>query len=274
MNIYEYDDYKLALKALVTQRKAQFGSRFTFERMAQACGVQKTYLSKVMNSHAHLSADQLFAACEFLKLTSDESEFLLELRELQVAQNKTRIDLIRKRIQFLRKSNLKTESLIEVEQEQSVQNHLWEYYSDIDLQLTHLFLTVPRYSSMPSAICEKLGISEERLKGILLKLQNWNIISFEKGKYIAREPKLHLSEDSPAFVVFGILNRLKTLEHLRRHESNSNDYHFSVFFSAESVFQNRFKKRVLELLKETQLQVVESKAQEVYQLNIDFFKWS
>lgn len=275
MNAYDFEDYKEALKTLLNSRKAQFGSRFTFERMAAACGIQKTYLSKVMNGGGQLNGDQLYSACEFLKLPFEETEYLLDLRDWQLSQNKTRAERIKAKLEEIKKRHLKTESSIVVSQEQSVQNQLWEYYTDIDLQLTHLFLTVPQFSENSSAITEKIGISEDRLKNILLKLQNWKIVRYEKGKYVADNPKLHLSEDSPAFITFGILNRIKTLEKLRKRDSEiTNEYFFSVFFSAETAFQNRFKKKLLELLKETQTQVVASKPQEVYQLNIDFFRWS
>lgn len=275
MQAYEFEDYKDALKALLNGRKAQFGSRFTFEKMAIACGVQKTYLSKVINGSGQLSADQLYAASEFLELPVAETDYLQQVRDLQLAQNPSRQALLKKRLDDLRSKRLKTEALIEVENEQNVQNRLWEYYSDIDLQLVHLFLTVPHYATDADQICDKIGISEDRLKAILLKLQNWKIIEFAKNKYVANDPKMHLPEDSPAFLAFGILTRIKTLEKLRRRDAqHSADYFFSVFFSAETAFQDRLKKMLLQLLKETQAEVVEAKAQQVYQLNIDFFRWT
>ncbi len=228
-----------------------------------------------MNGGGQLNGDQVHAACEFLKLSPDQTEYLSQLRDWQLSRNKSRSDRIKSKLEKFKKRRLKTESSIEVDQEQNVQSHLWEYYTDIDLQLIHLFLTVPEFSENPSAIAEKIGVGESRLKSVLLKLQNWKIIRYGKGKYIAGSPKLHLSEDSAAFVTFGILNRIKTLERLRRKDSeSSNEYFLSAFFSAETTFQDRFKKKLLELLKETQAQVISSEPEEIYQLNIDFFRWS
>ncbi len=277
MNIYEFEDYKSALRSVMAERRNQFGSRFTFERMAEACGVQKTYLSKVLNSSAHLNPDQLFSAGEYLKLNSSETDFLLLLRDNQIALNSKRASALKEKVQKIRNENLKTDSVIEVVPESSIESRKWEYYTDVDLQLVHLFMTVASFAKDPPSICLKIGITEPRLESILLKLQNWRLIQFTEGSYQVKDPKLHLSEDSPVFLAFGILNRIKTLEKLRQLpplKADNNDYFFSVVFSAEAKFQTKLKRKFLEVLKETQADVIHSKAEQVYQLHIDFFRWS
>jgi transcriptional regulator with XRE-family HTH domain len=152
MNFYEFEDYKHAIKELMAERRKQFGSRFTFERMAEACGVQKTYLSKILNSSGQLNPDQLFSACEYLKLNSSETDFLLLLRESQLALHPKRMDLLKAKIEKTRGANLKTESAIRVEQEDVLEQNKWEYYTDVDLQLVHLFLTIPAFAEEPERI--------------------------------------------------------------------------------------------------------------------------
>jgi transcriptional regulator with XRE-family HTH domain len=275
MNLFELDDYKLALKEMMTDRRKQFGSRFTFERMAEACGVQKTYLSKVLNSTGQLNPDQLFSACEYLKLGGTETDFLLLLREYQLALNPKRAGLLKARIEKARSANLKTEAAIKVVPDDTLERNNWEYYTDIDLQLVHLFMTVPSFAEEPRRVCEGIGISEARLEAILLKLQTWKLIEYKAGKYKAKDPKLHLPESSPVFLAFGILQRIKTIERLRQAKvEKGDDYFFSVLFSAETKLQARLKRKFLDLLKEVQAEVIESPAQQVYQLNIDLFRWS
>ncbi len=275
MNIYEFEDYKLGLRSLMLERQQQFGSRFTFEKMALACGIQKTYLSKVLNSSAQLNPDQLFAACEYLKLNPGEIEFILLLRESEIAINTKRAGLLKEKIAKSRSDNLKTESAIQVTKEGSVDNNKWEYYTDVDLQLVHMFMIIPSYAKAPNQICQKIGINTIRLQAILLKLQNWQIVQFQDGIYHVTDPKLHLAEDSPVFLAFGILNRVKTIEKIRLTKTDKgDDYFFSVIFSASKKLQGKFKRKILDVLKELQSEVIDSKSEEIYQLNIDFFKWS
>lgn len=275
MNVFELDDYKIILRSAMTERRRQFGFRFTFEKMAEACGIQKTYLSKVLNGSTHLNADQLFAACDYLQLKPPETEFVLLLRESQIVLNAKRAGLLSIKIKNARKEYLKSESVIEFDKVTTIETHKWEYYTDVDLQLVHMFMTVPEFAKEPIKICDQIGINEERLQAILLKLQLWQLIDFQKGIYKAKDPKLHLSENEPVFIAFGILHRIKTLEKLRRAKpEKSDDYFFSALFSANSALQVRLKKKILDLLKEAQREAANSKLEQVYQLNIDLFRWS
>lgn len=275
MNLFENETYKQCLRGLMLERRQQFGSRFTFEKMAAACGIQKTYLSKVLNTSVHLNPDQLFTACEYLKLNATETEFVLLMRECEVATNSKRANLLKAKIKKIRSDVLKTESAISVKNESSVDSRKWEYYTDVDLQLVHMFLTIPSYAKNPNQICQHIGIDSLRLQAILIKLQDWLIIRYEEGLYQVSDPKLHLPEDSPVFMAFGILQRIKTLEKLRRSKNEkSDDYFFSVVFSASTKLQSTFKRKILDVLKELQASVIESKSEELYQLNIDFFKWT
>lgn len=275
MDLYFQQDYKEALRAAMAHRRGQFGARFTFERMATACGVQKTYLSKVLNGAGQLNPDQLFLAGDFLKLNTKEIDFLLLLREMQVSTSPKRAGMLKEKIQKLRKTHLKTEESIDVGGDTLSNDLLWEYYTDIDLQLVHLFMTVSSFSRVPANICECIGIEKSRLDTILLQLQNWNLLEFKNGVYKAKDPKIHLPEDSPVFLAFGILKRIKTIERLRKvKKGESEDYFFSALFSAEAKVQQELKRKILGLLKELQAGVSDSKAEEVFQLNIDFFRWS
>ncbi len=275
MNVHDFDSYKSALRAIMKERQQQFGSRFTFEKMAAACGIQKTYLSKVMNSSAHLNSDQLYSACEYLKLCEPDFSFLSLLLELERSNHPKRSNFIKTKITKARNKHLKTESVLDIENKKIIFEQKWEYYTDIDLQLVHMFMTVPDFAKDPNSICSKIGIDDSYLHTILLKLESWKIIQFREGIYEVQNPKLHLSEDSPAFLAFGILNRIKTLEKLRKKNTTSNnDYFFSTTFSSSKSIQLKTKRKFLEFIKDLQNEVVESNAEDVYQINIDFFKWS
>lgn len=272
MTVFEYEDYKKALRALTELRRTQFGSRYTFEKVAAACGIQKTYLSRVLNAKGDLNADQLFAACEFLKLTEKETEYMEVTRELSLSTHPRRSAGLRKRLKEIRQENLKTESVLKVstvaDSEQT-----WEYYSDYHLHLSHLFLTIPKYATHPEKIAPVLGLDPSELERILWKLRNWGLAVQKKSGLEAKIPNQHLPEDSPAFKTFALLQRLKTVEKLSQ-PKKQNDYFFSVLFSARTDYQNKLRRQLLQLLNESRGQVEKSDPEEVYQLNIDLFRWS
>lgn len=275
MSVYDFNTYKEALKGIMLERRERLGSKFTFEKMATACGVQKTYFSKVMNSHAHLNPDQLFNAGEYLKLLPKEVEFLLLLRELETAINKNRITSLNQKIDKIKSEELKIKSQLKTSTTALTEEQKWEYFTNIDLQLVHLFLTINHYAKKPELISDKIGIDNDKLILLINKLKEFSFVELKNGIHQAADPSLHLPEDSPVFQVFGILNRVKTIEKIRKNKATSeDDYFFSAIFSADSRLHNQLKKKILTLIKETQSEVLKQKSEQVYQLNIDFFKWS
>jgi transcriptional regulator with XRE-family HTH domain len=230
MDIYSLNDYKEIVRFVTNDRRKQYGGRFTFEKLAQACGVQKTYLSKVLNGSGQLNADQLYSACEFLKISETETEYILLIRDWELATHLVRKKNLWHKINKLRAKYLKTEASVEANLSPAIESYHWEYYTDIDLQLVHLFLTIPHYASEPLDICAKIGISKEQLHTILLKLQNWQIVSFKNEKYSTNDVKLHLSEDAKVYPAYRVLNRLRTIERVRQNNSNIVDNNNSDYF--------------------------------------------
>ena len=67
MNVFSSTCYKSAIKIRLEYCKSTLGADYSFQKMAMDCGIQKTYLSKVINNdNAHFNADQLFKICLFL----------------------------------------------------------------------------------------------------------------------------------------------------------------------------------------------------------------
>ena len=271
MDILAFDDYKIALRKITEGLRLQFGARYTLEKVAIACGIQKTYLSRVLNGKSHLTADQIFMACEFLRLSTFESEVLETLRDFQTSCNQKRRQQLKKKMTALRITGMKTESALKVSPAINSEK-TWEYYSNFNLHLTHLLMTTPKYSENPSEICRALNFTDLELENNIRKLKNWGLIKQNGLKFEAKDFSQHLSEDSPVFKTFAIQQRLKTIEKLHRGKSDP-DYFFSVLFSADKDMGAKLRKKILALLDETKGQIEKSNPEQVYQFNIDLFGW-
>ena len=106
------------------------GSKLTFQKMAEFCGVQKTYLSKVINHDAHLSTDQLYLALMYLGLEEDAREYSFLLYELERTQVNERRELFRKKIREIRNEKLKTEAHIDLKADVVSDEKLAPYFLD------------------------------------------------------------------------------------------------------------------------------------------------
>jgi transcriptional regulator with XRE-family HTH domain len=276
MNLYELEDYKDILKELTHERRNQFGLRFTFEKMALACDIQKTYLSKVLNGSGQLNADQLYSALEYLKVSAQQSDYILLIRDWQLAQNSHRKKILEDKISRYRAIQSKTEANIKITSLKLNNEALWEYHSNFELQLIHIFLTIPKFCNNPHEIGPLLGLNKEKIMNAILKLEQLGLLKIIKDKMVLQELNTHLPDDSPIIQTFRLISRLRTIEYLNKNpvQSNTdNNYSFSVILSAETHFQVQFRKKLIDLIKETHSNVSRSKPENVYTLNIDFLKW-
>lgn len=109
--IFQFDCYKLALTEELKTRKALGSKDLTITAMADYCGVQRTYLSKMMNRSGNLSEDQIFLASKYLGLTYEESDFLLLLRSIAATGLEDRREHLRGILEATREEHLKRHAL-------------------------------------------------------------------------------------------------------------------------------------------------------------------
>ncbi len=273
MQLHECNDYKEALRYLTEERKLKRKS-VTYEAMASFCGVQKTYLSKVLNKDGNLSQDQLFQACEFLKLNTFETQFLENLYLLNTSQVNTRKIKHQLILEKLKKEALKSEHSIKTETEISKQHATHEkYYLDPYYQLIHIFLTIESYSKNEFDIAQKLNIPKSLFENYLSDLIDWKIIEIKNGVYKVLKNNLHLSKDSDLNTSFRNSARLVSQNKMNIIEKDD-FYSFSAIISCDKSTQEKIQKRFLDFLKSCQSDVMSSDSKEVYQINFDLLKWS
>jgi transcriptional regulator with XRE-family HTH domain len=272
MNLYECKTYKEALKVLTEERKTK-RKAVTFEAMADYCGIQKTYLSKVLNKDGNLSADQLFQAAEFLKLNAFESNYLENLYQVNTTQVNSRKLKFQLAIEKARKEILKSENSIKSEIEHLHELATEKYYLDPYYQLIHIFLTIDHYSKNHLEIGKNLNLPNTRLDQYLNDLSDWKIIEIKNGSYKVLKNNLHLPKDSYLnssfrnFVRQASQNKMNILE-------QDDFYSFSAIVSCDIETKQKIQKRFLEFLKNCQNDVMKSKSEEVFQINFDLLKWS
>lgn len=281
-NIFHLNDYREALKSLVLQKKRLLGQRFSFQSLATACKIQKTYLSKVLNTHsAHLSADQLYLCCEYTGLSSTQTDFLLLLQELERTGLKNRAEKIKKKINLIRKESLSASTVIETKKNTNIDNlnakpfaQEWEqYYLEPLCQIIFVGLRIQKYQIKVLHLARDLKISKKKLMDILFTLQKLGLIYEVQGKWIAHNTPLHLPETSPLIHSFRSEMRLYALSKMK--ELNKEEFlGFSAVFTTDEKIAHTIRLKLLELIKEAQNLTKNSKSEKIYQLNLDFLPQS
>ncbi|MGZ3772753.1 MAG: TIGR02147 family protein [Pseudobdellovibrionaceae bacterium] len=272
MTLYNYRSYKDCLfKILLEKKKSR--PQYTFEALAKACGIQKTYLSRVLKHKGNLTEDQLYSACVYLKFSKMEIKYVLTLWRWENSSHPDRREYYIKKIEDLRSQSLKTENKIKVNTVSSAKESLAEYYSDPFFPLIHMFLTLERFQKNPEALKEYLAIPKSKIHLYLDRLNDMNLIEFKDKKWTVIQDTIHLPRTSHLIKTYRALMRLKALEKMDR-SSEEDFYSFSVVFSSNAEVQKEIQNRFLSFLSDVQKIVKEEKESDVYQMNFDLLKWS
>ncbi|MEK7692160.1 MAG: DUF4423 domain-containing protein [Bdellovibrionota bacterium] len=274
-NFFKFSRYKAALKETLLTKKEAFGNQFTFQNMASACRIQKTYLSRALSDDkTHLNSDQLFLASEYLGLNEIERTFLLLLHEREKSVVTKRRELLDREIDAIRKKHAKTEAVIEKSAVVLEGEDLRDYYLDPHIQIIHLFMTVQKYARNPDIVRQRLGLTRDRFTQLVNQLIKMKILSvIDKGAYRVAKASLHLSADSAIYPPHRTLLRLRALDQIQR-STKDQAYSFAVVFSATPSARRKIQDLFFGFLKDVEKEVTRSDPEEVYQLNFDLLSWS
>jgi uncharacterized protein (TIGR02147 family) len=273
---FEFTDYKGLLRESLLARKA-ISPHFTFQKMAEACGVQKTYLSRSLgDSKVHLSSDALHAAALFLEFTQDQRDYLILLAQAERSTLPSRRGELLGKIDSLRRKYRKSESAIagsEVIREES--QGFQDYYLDPLLQIVHMFMTVQAYQREPERVRKELRLTRRQFGDIITRLLRLGVLTRgeKDGTYLSNKLSMHLSDDSPLVQPYRMLLRLKAGQRMQELSGDS-FYSFSVVFSCDPVARKLIQEDFLKFLKTVERRVKDSDPSEVHQMNFDLLPWS
>jgi hypothetical protein len=272
MRIFDFNDYKAAIKWSLIQLKER-DPRANSRALADACRIQKTYLSRVMNRDGHFSSDQLHLACQYLGLHQKERKYISLLHEADRSVVLERKEALLRDARKLQSKALNVESYLSAESLERNALQSSRYYLDPTMQLIHLFLTIPRFAKNPRLIEEKLDIARPELEDRLAKLAALKIITWDGAKCVVLKGLLHLSPDSEVYPFYRILVRTKALEKLQKTVSKK-DYSYSLWFSADEATRKTVQAKFLEFLIAIEPVIKAAPETDVYQLNFDLLSWS
>jgi hypothetical protein len=272
MRIFDFNDYKSALKWSLLQLKER-DPRANARALADACRVQKTYLSRVMNRDGHFNADQLHLACQYLGLNQKEKKYVSLLHEADRSVVQDRKNTLLREAKKMQAKALNVESYFSAESLAKNALQSSQYYLDPTMQLIHLFLTIPRFAKNPRLIEEKLDLARPELEDRLAKLAALKIISWDGTKCTVLKGLLHLSPDSDVYPFYRILVRTKAIEKLQKTVSKK-DYSYSLWFSADEATRKTVQENFLEFLLAIEPVIKAAPEADVYQLNLDLLSWS
>ena len=274
MSVFRYNDYRDAIAAKIENSK-KTSEKLNYTELADAMRVQKTYVTRVFKKDAHFSSDQLFLASDYLKLSEDESQYLMLLLEYGRSALSVRKKIMQKQINDIQILHRDTRKHLKAEMVNPLGlNDYNRYYLDPLVPLAHTFLSVPAFAKNTKLVSTKLGVSEKRMKSIVKTLEDLKIIELDSGSgaYRIIRDHMQLVADSPLNLPYQIFQRTNAIQKIQS-QNLEDRFTFSVAFSADEKTKNEIHEAFLKFLRKAESSVKSSTPSEVYQMNFDLFGW-
>lgn len=264
--LYNNFDYKDIIKKLI-----QLTEGMNNKELANRIPIQPTYLSKLFNDDGtHLKDETLYRIGKILELNEEEIDYLILIKTHQCSESPERKEHLYRKIQDLNNLYLdgvskSATSQLELES---------KYLLNPKCALIQLALHIDTYEQNPRLLCQELNISHSQLVDILDILeQNKFIIRGDNPLAIKKVNRAALHIES------GQLMRVhqylfKTLVATRVQETHEN--HKKSFNAVFNMDESSFKEAIdlcNKFVNDMQMITEKSRAEGLYQLSFDLFKW-
>ena len=264
--------YRKVLKRLADHRRELAGPDLgSYQRLATACGVQKSYMSKVFGENAHLNEDQLYAALEFLKVSGPLNQVMSLQHGLERSGSRARKEHLTEQLQSVVADSTRTEKSVAGAPQLTDEQTFAEYYSEPLCPLVHMHLLVPRFIKTPKLIQQILSISDDHFSKILATLERAKIVTRNaSGSLEVSQDHLHLPRQSHLQPAFQSFTRLKALERVTRSASTEgDDFRYAVYFTSDQNTRNEILDLFRDFLTQASEKIRAAPSAEVYQLIFD-----
>jgi uncharacterized protein (TIGR02147 family) len=264
-NLFEFSSYKPYLRSLAGGKNARRGLK---TEMARALACQPTYVSQVLNDHAHFSLEQAAALNRFLAHDREEGHFFL----LLVQKDRAGTEELRFHFQELLQEIL--DRRMNLERKLGKQNilsadHQTTFYSSWHFAAISLAVTVPSLQSK-EAIAEYFHLPLAKVSQVLSFLVDCGLVARTGNRFSAGSSVLRIGRDSPHLSKHHANWRTQALESLDREELH--DLHYSAAITLSRADVRMIKEKIMEHIQANIGLIRESKEEEVYAYCVDFFR--
>ncbi len=221
MDVFAFTDYKILIKKVISDNEQTRGYQ---SKLAAAAGCQKTYLSQVLHSEVQLTPDHAANLCGFWHLNEIESQYFLDLVNLQRSGSPELRRILQQRLDKLRQQG---QQLTQNIQKPSLDKHEAQtrYYGVWYMAAIHVLASIPQFQSAP-AIATHLRLTLPLVEHALAELSELSLVTFESGRWRATGRDLHLPNESLMTPIHHLSWRQRSL--MRIQEGHSDGIHYTA----------------------------------------------
>lgn len=265
MNIFEYDDYKEALKLFIRSKGDR--PKGLSKNIAEYLGVHATLVSQIMSGSKDFTEEQIFSVAEYLGVPKLESHYLWILVQIEragsVKLKKHYIELKEQlRNQALRVSSRISKERELTEAERAIFYSSWIYSA---IQVACTLDTRVDFDF----ICARFRISQGKAREILDFLVKIRMVIEKDGVFTPGSNSTHLEKNSPFIVKHHANWRIKAIE--AAEDLTDEELIYSANFSVSKNDFKKLREEMVQVIQKFLIIIKDSPAEELAQFNLDFF---
>jgi uncharacterized protein (TIGR02147 family) len=263
--VFDFTEYKDYIRFKI---QAPENTRGYSANLARSAGMHGSFLSKVLNSHVHLTPDQAADFCAHWNLDRDETTYFLGLLNLARASSKNLQSMIRAELKTLRKKRDELTHRFGHSETPTSQN-IGSYYSAWYVMCVHMLLQIPQFRT-PQQLAKRLGLSVELVQSVLASLAEQGLAEEEAGHWRSTKSDLHLGRDSIWANVHATNWLNKTA--MKVQEGAPQEITFSSVVTISRRTADEIKRLLIDDLEQIRTQMIESPSEELYYFGINFYR--
>lgn len=263
LDIFDFDNYKSYLTAKL---ELEYGAKV---KLAESINCKPAFVTQVLSGTSHFSQEHCVQICEHLNLNNLESDYLvfLVLRDRSGSEKlrsyyRLKLDHLSSQRHMDYGKQIKSDSELTDFQKQ-------EFYSSWFHSAIHILLSIPIYNQ-PQPIASRLGLDIETIKSSLDFLHELGLVRLEKGQYSIGARRIHLEKSSPLVVKHHLGWRIRAMNSIEQRDLHN--LHYSAVSSLSKKDFHRIRKDLISAISNAEQVVKTSPEEEVFALNIDWFK--
>ncbi len=266
MKIYDYSDYKQYINEYI--KAMPKSGRGQFQEISKAISCHSTLISQIFNGSRDLNLEQALKLCQFYNIEHRERRYFLTMVEFARAGSFELRKYYEGDLLVQKEDALSLENRLKAKEE--LQEHeKARFYSDSLYSMLRLMTMIPEVKSAQD-LSERLNIDIVQINEILDFLISCGLIEQSSDGLKVGQSKTFISKTNPLILNHHRNWRLKAIEAQAR--KNNEDF----FFTGPLVMGREdyliVKDKLGEFLEEFYKIIEPSPCEELYCINLDYFK--
>ncbi|MGE3610757.1 MAG: TIGR02147 family protein [Bacteriovoracaceae bacterium] len=264
--VFDYQDFYQFLPNEI--EKIARNKRGEKSRLAEYLNVMPSLLSQYLSGSRVLSEDQVFLISEFLGHSELEREYVSLLFRYSMASNKKLKMNLKEKMDQIKKNSLNISKRVIVDKELSESEKA-------NLYSSWYYIAIWAYTSLEGGksldeISTRFDLPIKTVREALDFLVKTQLCKIENGKYKHHLNRTHIEKNSSYFKQHHNNWRIKSIQKID--ESELEDINFTAPLTLSKKDFEKLREEILKMIQSVYKTVKETNPEEMYCLNIDFFR--